>query len=198
MNGVQRSPSPSVRTRDLSLWYGQFQALKDVSVDIAAGAITGLIGPSGCGKSTFLRCFNRLNERSSYVRFVTRTIVISASSSIAIVSSGFARWTYTASASSATANSLGNWLGVPEVRTRRRRSSGLISRLEAATSAKPGHDRRNAHARATTRHLDHDVWTHGAVSLRPGLHEVHHRVGPGHTDHGHGGCRRRACERWRT
>ena len=64
MNGVQRSPSPSVRTRDLSLWYGQFQALKDVSVDIAAGAITGLIGPSGSGKSSLLHAAGMLERPS--------------------------------------------------------------------------------------------------------------------------------------
>jgi len=54
---------PAIRTRDLSLWYGQFQALKSVSTTIKQGHITSLIGPSGCGKTTFLRCFNRVNER---------------------------------------------------------------------------------------------------------------------------------------
>jgi phosphate transport system ATP-binding protein len=58
----------SVQARDLSLWYGDFQALKGVTVDITKGVITGLIGPSGCGKTTFLRCFNRLNERYGNVR----------------------------------------------------------------------------------------------------------------------------------
>lgn len=53
----------SIRTRDLNLWYGDFQALYGVNVDIARGKITGLIGPSGCGKTTLLRCFNRVNER---------------------------------------------------------------------------------------------------------------------------------------
>ena len=53
----------SIRTKDLSLWYGDFQALMDVSVNIKKGIITGLIGPSGCGKTTLLRCFNRINER---------------------------------------------------------------------------------------------------------------------------------------
>jgi phosphate transport system ATP-binding protein len=55
--------SHSIRTRELSLWYGAFQALKSVSVDIVRGKITSLIGPSGCGKTTLLRCFNRINER---------------------------------------------------------------------------------------------------------------------------------------
>ena len=58
----------SITTRQLNLWYGTFQALIDVSVEIRPRIITSLIGPSGCGKSTLLRCFNRVNERYSYVR----------------------------------------------------------------------------------------------------------------------------------
>lgn len=53
----------SIETQGLSLWYGSFQALKDVEVRIKDGLITGLIGPSGCGKTTLLRTFNRINER---------------------------------------------------------------------------------------------------------------------------------------
>ncbi len=53
----------SIETADLGLWYGSFQALKNVSVNMVHGIITGLIGPSGCGKTTLLRCFNRVNER---------------------------------------------------------------------------------------------------------------------------------------
>jgi len=56
------------RTVDLSLWYGDFQALKKVSLDVRQGHITGLIGPSGCGKTTLLRCFNRIIERTDGVR----------------------------------------------------------------------------------------------------------------------------------
>lgn len=58
----------SIETRDLSLWYGHFQALYNVSVDIGHGLITSLIGPSGCGKTTLLRCFNRVNERYGNVK----------------------------------------------------------------------------------------------------------------------------------
>jgi phosphate transport system ATP-binding protein len=58
----------SIETRDLNLWYGDFQALKKVSVQIPHGQITALIGPSGCGKTTLLRCFNRINERYGYVK----------------------------------------------------------------------------------------------------------------------------------
>lgn len=53
----------SIRTLDLNLWYGDFQALKGINVAIKQGLITSLIGPSGCGKTTLLRCFNRINER---------------------------------------------------------------------------------------------------------------------------------------
>ncbi len=60
--------SPAIRTRDLNLWYGTFQALFDVDFDVKQGLITALIGPSGCGKSTLLRCVNRINERLGYVR----------------------------------------------------------------------------------------------------------------------------------
>jgi phosphate transport system ATP-binding protein len=58
----------SIEALDLCLWYGDFQALKNVTVRIRRGLITGLIGPSGCGKTTFLRCLNRLNERYGNVR----------------------------------------------------------------------------------------------------------------------------------
>jgi len=62
------APALSIATRGLNLWYGSFQALKNVSVEIPHGLITSLIGPSGCGKTTLLRCFNRVNERYDYVR----------------------------------------------------------------------------------------------------------------------------------
>jgi phosphate transport system ATP-binding protein len=58
----------AIETRKLSLWYGTFQALFDVDLQVKQGRITSLIGPSGCGKSTFLRAVNRINERLGYVR----------------------------------------------------------------------------------------------------------------------------------
>jgi phosphate transport system ATP-binding protein len=58
----------SITTRQLNLWYGTFQALIDVSINVRPRLITSLIGPSGCGKTTLLRCFNRVNERYGYVR----------------------------------------------------------------------------------------------------------------------------------
>ena len=57
------SPSQLVmQTRNLSVWYDQFRALWDVSVDVPGQRITAIIGPSGCGKSTLLRCLNRMND----------------------------------------------------------------------------------------------------------------------------------------
>ncbi|MGB5291799.1 MAG: phosphate ABC transporter ATP-binding protein [Lysobacterales bacterium] len=60
--------SLAISTKKLNLWYGTFQALFDIDLDIKQGLITSMIGPSGCGKSTFLRTVNRINERMDYVR----------------------------------------------------------------------------------------------------------------------------------
>ncbi|MBP7002394.1 phosphate ABC transporter ATP-binding protein PstB [Amaricoccus sp.] len=59
--GAQEA-QPKVRARDVSVFYGDKQALFDVSVDIPPRQVTAFIGPSGCGKSTFLRCINRMND----------------------------------------------------------------------------------------------------------------------------------------
>ena len=48
--------------QDLNVWYGSFQALKDINLEVRRGNVTALIGPSGCGKSTLLRCMNRMND----------------------------------------------------------------------------------------------------------------------------------------
>ncbi|MSQ98087.1 MAG: phosphate ABC transporter ATP-binding protein [Xanthomonadales bacterium] len=58
----------AIATQKLNLWYGTFQALFDIDLNIGQGIITSMIGPSGCGKSTFLRSVNRINERLGYVR----------------------------------------------------------------------------------------------------------------------------------
>lgn len=51
-----------VVSRNLDFYYGDFQALEDISIDFTASEVTALIGPSGCGKSTYLRCINRMND----------------------------------------------------------------------------------------------------------------------------------------
>ena len=54
--------------KDLDLYYGDFQALKKINIDIYENEVTAFIGPSGCGKSTFLRCLNRMNDLIDSVR----------------------------------------------------------------------------------------------------------------------------------
>ena len=54
--------------REVSVFYGEKQALKDVSIDIHDDRVTAFIGPSGCGKSTFLRCLNRMNDTIASAR----------------------------------------------------------------------------------------------------------------------------------
>ena len=56
-----------LETRGYSLYYGDFQALRDVDIQIPRNRVTAVIGPSGCGKSTFLRTFNRMNDLISGV-----------------------------------------------------------------------------------------------------------------------------------
>lgn len=51
-----------IDTRDVNFWYGDFQALKGISIEIEEKSVVAFIGPSGCGKSTFLRLFNRMND----------------------------------------------------------------------------------------------------------------------------------------
>jgi phosphate transport system ATP-binding protein len=57
-----KSTKTKLKVQDFSVFYGDFQALRDVTVDIPIHQITSIIGPSGCGKSTFLRAFNRMND----------------------------------------------------------------------------------------------------------------------------------------
>jgi len=63
MSATGEAANYCIQTKDLNLWYGSFQALKNITVNVRHGLITALIGPSGCGKTTILRCFNRINER---------------------------------------------------------------------------------------------------------------------------------------
>jgi phosphate transport system ATP-binding protein len=54
--------STLIRAEDINVYYGDNQALQDVSLEIPENRVTAMIGPSGCGKSTFLRCINRMND----------------------------------------------------------------------------------------------------------------------------------------
>ncbi|WP_424932288.1 phosphate ABC transporter ATP-binding protein PstB [Amaricoccus macauensis] len=60
MDTAQRSAK--IKATDVSVFYGEKQALFDVSLDLGENEVTSFIGPSGCGKSTFLRCLNRMND----------------------------------------------------------------------------------------------------------------------------------------
>jgi phosphate transport system ATP-binding protein len=67
--------NPTMAARSVNVFYGDKQAIKDVSVDIARNQVLAMIGPSGCGKSTFLRCLNRMNDTIEIAR-VTGTITL--------------------------------------------------------------------------------------------------------------------------
>lgn len=60
--GIPLSPKPKLSARNVDVFYGDKQAIFDVSLDIGANEVIALIGPSGCGKSTFLRTLNRMND----------------------------------------------------------------------------------------------------------------------------------------
>ena len=64
-----------ILTRNLNLYYGEKQALKDITLDIPANKVTAFIGPSGCGKSTFLRVLNRMNDLIDHVRIEGEVLI---------------------------------------------------------------------------------------------------------------------------
>ena len=68
MSTAATNSSPALTARNLCVFFGDHQVLKNVSLDIAARAVTAIIGPSGCGKSTLLRCLNRMNDLIDNVR----------------------------------------------------------------------------------------------------------------------------------
>ena len=59
---MENTNVPVISAKNLNLWYGDFKALKNISLDVGEREITALIGPSGCGKSTFLKTLNRMND----------------------------------------------------------------------------------------------------------------------------------------
>ncbi|HET6271571.1 MAG TPA: phosphate ABC transporter ATP-binding protein PstB [Bacteroidota bacterium] len=64
-----------IRTSDLNLFYGQKQALRNISIDIRPHQVTALIGPSGCGKSTYLRSLNRMNDLIDGVSITGKVVI---------------------------------------------------------------------------------------------------------------------------
>ena len=65
---MESTTMPVISAKNLNLWYGDFKALKHISLDVGEREITALIGPSGCGKSTFLKTLNRMNDLVPGVR----------------------------------------------------------------------------------------------------------------------------------
>lgn len=59
---AQATATPKMTARNVNVYYGDKQAISDVSIDVSVDQVTALIGPSGCGKSTFLRTLNRMND----------------------------------------------------------------------------------------------------------------------------------------
>jgi phosphate transport system ATP-binding protein len=64
-----------IKVEDLSLYYGEKKALKEICLEIPKNKVTALIGPSGCGKSTFLRCINRMNDLIPDVKITGNLLV---------------------------------------------------------------------------------------------------------------------------
>src|SRR3546814_6036963 len=66
------APEIKMTARNVNVFYGDKQAIKDVSIDVDRDHVTAFIGPSGCGKSTFLRTLNRMNDTVESARFEGR------------------------------------------------------------------------------------------------------------------------------
>ena len=64
-----------IETKDVNLFYGEYQALQNISISMETNSVTALIGPSGCGKSTFLRLFNRMNDLIEHVKITGEVII---------------------------------------------------------------------------------------------------------------------------
>lgn len=60
--GQAQVDDPRIRCENVNVFYGEKQAVRDISLDIGRNEVVAMIGPSGCGKSTFLRCLNRMND----------------------------------------------------------------------------------------------------------------------------------------
>jgi phosphate transport system ATP-binding protein len=64
-----------IETKDVNLFYGEYQALKNISISMEENSVTALIGPSGCGKSTYLRLFNRMNDLIEHVKITGEVLI---------------------------------------------------------------------------------------------------------------------------
>jgi len=82
-SSVRQQTLPKLKISNLNFYYGSYQALHNISLDIAANRITALIGPSGCGKSTFLRVLNRMHETIRDTR-VTGEVLVDGESALAM------------------------------------------------------------------------------------------------------------------
>ena len=71
----QNMAKPHIEVENLNLWYGEKQALKNISMQIPQNSVTALIGPSGCGKSTFIRCLNRMNDLIKNCRIEGKVLI---------------------------------------------------------------------------------------------------------------------------
>lgn len=65
----------NISAREVNFYYGDFHALKNISLDIERNSVTAFIGPSGCGKSTFLRLLNRMNDLIAKTRLTGEILI---------------------------------------------------------------------------------------------------------------------------
>ena len=72
---VQNVAQPHIIVENLNLWYGEKQALRNISMRVPKNSVTALIGPSGCGKSTFIRCLNRMNDLVKNCRIEGKVLI---------------------------------------------------------------------------------------------------------------------------
>jgi len=73
--GINNNGKSKISVHNFNFYYGEFQALRDITIDLPANKITSIIGPSGCGKSTFLRSFNRMNDLIPSVHTTGRIVM---------------------------------------------------------------------------------------------------------------------------
>ena len=73
--GTNNNGKPKISVNNFNFYYGDFQSLRDITIDLPANKITSIIGPSGCGKSTFIRSFNRMNDLIPSVHSTGKIII---------------------------------------------------------------------------------------------------------------------------